>query len=47
MGFGDCYVRTLGSEGLFGLAVLEWDNPYYPDDLMCDNTVGVPRAEQW
>jgi hypothetical protein len=47
MGFPDCYLRTLNSQGFFGLAVLEWDNPIYPDDLMCDNSVGVPRAEVW
>jgi len=47
IGFGDCYLRTLSSQGLYGNAVLEWDNPIYPDDLMCDNTVGVPRVEVW
>lgn len=47
LGFEDCYFRTLSSQGVFGLAVLEWDNPLYPDDLMCDNTVGVARAEAW
>ena len=47
MGFADCYFRTLGAEGLFGFAVLEWDNPLYPDDLMCENEIGVARAEVW
>lgn len=47
LGFGDCYLRTLSSQGTLGLAVLEWDNPLYPDDLMCDNAVGAPRAEAW
>jgi hypothetical protein len=47
MGFGDCYLRTLSSQGIFGYGVLEWDNPLYPDDLMCDNLVGVPRVEVW
>ena len=47
LGFGDCYIRTLSSQGLFGLAVLEWNNPVYPDDLMCDNILGVARAESW
>lgn len=47
LGFEDCYFRTLSGQGFFGLAVLEWDNPLYPDDLMCDNTVGVARAEAW
>ncbi|MGZ3709309.1 MAG: hypothetical protein ACXWPM_11310, partial [Bdellovibrionota bacterium] len=47
IGFPDCYVRTLSGQGFFGLAVLEWDNPVFPDDLMCDNTVGVARAEAW
>jgi hypothetical protein len=50
MGFEDCYLRTLsalGPFGIFGAAVLEWDNPLYPDDLMCDNTVGAVRAEVW
>ncbi len=47
MGFADCYLRTLSGQGFFGEAVLEWDNPLYPDDLMCDNNVGVPRAEAW
>lgn len=47
LGFADCYMRTLSSQGVLGTAVLEWDNPLYPDDLMCDNTVGSPRAEIW
>ncbi|MBI2711780.1 MAG: hypothetical protein HYX41_02790 [Bdellovibrio sp.] len=47
LGFGDCYIRTLSGQGLFGLAILEWDNPFYPDDLMCDNTLGVARVESW
>lgn len=47
LGFGDCYLRTLSGQGVFGLAVLEWDNPIYPDDLMCDNGLGVARAEVW
>jgi hypothetical protein len=37
----------LASWGLFGNAVLEWDNPLYPDDLMCDNISGAARAEAW
>jgi hypothetical protein len=47
LGFADCYLRTLSSQGVLGTAILEWDNPLYPDDLMCDNTVGSPRAEVW
>lgn len=47
IGFDDCYLRTLSGQGLYGLAVLEWDNPLYPDDLMCDNYFGEPRAEVW
>lgn len=47
MGFADCYLRTLSSQGPLGTAVLEWDNPLYPDDIMCDNTVGAARAEAW
>lgn len=47
MGFEDCYFRSLSSEGFFGLAVLEWDNPFYPDDLMCDNEIGSVRAGVW
>jgi hypothetical protein len=47
LGFGDCYLRTLTSQGIFGLGILEWDNPFYPDDIMCDNTVGEPRVEVW
>lgn len=47
LGFGDCYLRTLSGQGLLGSAVLEWDNPLYPDDIMCDNGVGVARAEAW
>jgi hypothetical protein len=47
MGFPDCYLRTLTSQGALGTAVLEWDNPLYPDDLMCDNAVGTARAEVW
>ena len=47
LGFSDCYLRTLTGQAIFGLGVLEWDNPVYPDDLMCDNTVGEPRVEVW
>ncbi len=47
LGFNDCYLRTLGSQGVLGLAVLEWDNPLYPDELMCDNTLGVARVGVW
>jgi hypothetical protein len=47
LGFDDCYFRTLSGQGVFGLAVLEWDNPLFPDDIMCDNVVGVPSAEAW
>lgn len=47
LGFGDCYFRTLSGHGALGLAVLEWDNPVYPDDLMCDNVAGAARAEAW
>ncbi len=47
LGFEDCYFRTLSSQGPYGEAVLEWSNPIYPDELMCDNTVGVVRAVVW
>jgi hypothetical protein len=47
LGFSDCYMRTLTDQGSFGLGVLEWDNPVYPDDIMCDNSLGVARAEAW
>jgi hypothetical protein len=47
LGFNDCYLRTLTGQGVFGLAVLEWDNPFYPDDIMCDNNYGEPRVEVW
>jgi hypothetical protein len=47
LGFNDCYLRTLTGQGVFGLAVLEWDSPFYPDDIMCDNTYGEPRVEVW
>ncbi len=47
LGFGDCYMRTLTGLGIFGFGVLEWENPIYPDDIMCDNTFGEPRDEVW
>ncbi|MGE4106627.1 MAG: hypothetical protein AB7F66_05385 [Bacteriovoracia bacterium] len=47
LGFADCYVRTLAGEGIYGVAILEWDNPIYPDDLMCDDHVGVAYSEVW
>lgn len=47
LGFEDCYFRTLSGQGIFGLAVLEWANPFFPDELMCDDTVGVARALAW
>lgn len=47
LGFTDCYFRTLSGDGLFGIAVLEWSNPFFPDHLMCDNAVGVLGSEKW
>lgn len=47
LGFSDCYMRTVTDQGAFGLGILEWDNPIYPDDIMCDNTLGVARVEVW
>jgi hypothetical protein len=47
LGFDDCYLRTLSGQNIFGRAILEWDNPIYPDDLMCDNMVGEPHVEVW
>ncbi|HTL11777.1 MAG TPA: hypothetical protein VL588_04780 [Bdellovibrionota bacterium] len=47
LGFDDCYFRTLAAQGFRGAEILEWSNPVYPDDLMCDDGVGVARAEVW
>lgn len=47
LGFDDCYLRTLSAQGSYGLAILEWTNPIYPDELMCDNTHGVARNGVW
>jgi hypothetical protein len=47
MGFSDCYFRTLSGEGLLGLTQLEWNNPLFPDDLMCDNEVGTASWLKW
>lgn len=47
LGFSDCYMRTLTDQGAYGMGVLEWDNPVYPDDIMCDNSLGVARVEAW
>ena len=50
LGFADCYYRTwrsTGWAGLRGTDVLEWNNSFFPDDLMCDNEIGVARAEVW
>ncbi len=44
LGFPDCYMRTISGEGMFGIAVLEWSNPFFPDELMCDNHLGVVHA---
>jgi hypothetical protein len=44
LGFPDCYMRTISGEGLFGIAVLEWSNPFFPDELMCDNHLGIVHA---
>jgi hypothetical protein len=46
-GFNDCYLRTMTAQGLYGIGLLEWDNPLYPDDLMCDNLVGEVHSEIW
>ncbi|MCC7442062.1 MAG: hypothetical protein IT285_10525 [Bdellovibrionales bacterium] len=47
LGFEDCYFRTLGARGFLGTEILEWSNPVYPDDLMCDDSEGVARAPIW
>jgi len=50
LGFGDCYLRTLSRQdllGILGTSVLEINNHYYPDDLMCDNTVGSANYGVW
>ncbi len=47
MGFGDCYSRSLESEGPFGVALLEWTNPRYPDELMCNDRIGVVNQVTW
>lgn len=47
MGFGDCYSRSLESEGPFGVALLEWTNPRYPDELMCNDQIGVVNQVTW
>jgi len=47
LGFSDCYYRTLSSLNVFGLAILEWNNPIYPHELMCDNNIGVAHSQVW
>jgi hypothetical protein len=47
IGFSDCYFRTLSGQGLSGLAILEWENPYFPDELMCDNQFGSVNEARW
>jgi hypothetical protein len=47
MGFGDCYSRSLESEGPFGVALLEWTNPRFPDELMCNDRIGVVNQVTW
>ena len=47
LGFVDCYLRTMVGQGLRGVRVLEWDNPAYPDELMCDNMLGTVNQAQW
>ncbi len=47
MGFGDCYSRSLESEGPFGVALLGWTNPRYPDELMCNDRIGVVNQVTW
>ncbi len=44
LGFPDCYMRTLAGQGFFGITVQEWDNPFFPDELMCDSLAGVAHA---
>ncbi len=44
LGFPDCYMRTISGEGFFGIGVLEWSNPFFPDELMCDNHLGIVHA---
>lgn len=46
-GFVDCYWRALHHHGWQGYRVLEWDNPAYPDELMCDNMRGTMNRAQW
>jgi len=47
LGFADCYVRVLSRGGLLGQVVWEWDNPFFPDELMCDDRAGVARNLVW
>jgi hypothetical protein len=47
IGFGDCYFRVLRGGGFTGVQVLELNNAFFPDDLMCDNNSGIAWAEKW
>jgi hypothetical protein len=47
IGFSDCYFRTLSGQGLGGLAIFEWENPFFPDELMCDNQHGTVNRAAW
>jgi hypothetical protein len=47
LGFRDCYYRTLESWGPFGTAVLEYSNPYFPNELMCNSESGINDEIEW
>jgi hypothetical protein len=47
LGFDDCYYRVVEEAGPFGQRLVEWENPFYPDELMCNLEDGVVHRVQW
>jgi len=42
----DCYFRTLSFHPLDGIEVVEWENPFFPDELMCNSNEGIAQHAQ-
>jgi len=46
LGLPDCYFRTLSFHPFRGVEIVEWENPFFPDELMCNSNEGFARHAQ-
>ncbi len=47
LGFEDCYFRTIENWGPLGTAVVEFSNPYFANELMCNSESGINKNLVW